>query len=207
MRLKSMFVFSLLVFFLFALTVCGTKEEMVAEEEAPVVEAPAKEEAEMTKEELLMAKMIFSKEAEKYIDEEMKKEKWEIRPQEKLAACLNKLKADLEKDTGKAGEILKQLGAQMEDDSEVMTSISGEEISKFFKEYGDRNLVFEIQHVFVNKISEKKYAMEVTDENEIDMKAYVIFRLHLIQKEGVTNDTFDGFFACPHRNVCSWFEY
>ncbi|MGM0467070.1 MAG: hypothetical protein ACQERH_11640 [Acidobacteriota bacterium] len=202
MRLKTVFVFSLLVLFLFALMVCGTKEEMEAEEEAPVVEAPKEKVIEMTKEEKMMDKMFFSEEAEIYI-EEVKEEKWMGKhPKMKLADRLIELKTQFEGNIMDAAGGLERLDAQIMIDEKKI-----ENIKEFIeKNYSDRNFVFEIQKVSVEKVpdEETRYLGEETEENRVDLMAHVEFTFSLVQTPGSKNQSGTGTFGCLHRNDCHW---
>lgn len=202
MKFKSMFVFPLLVLFLFALTVCGTKEERVAEEEAPVVEAQKEKVTEMTKEEKMMDKIFFSEEAESYITE-VKEKKWKgEHPKMKLADKLIGLKNEVEGDSVAAAERLKDLGAQIMIDEKKI-----ENIKEFMeKNYSDRNFVFEIQKVSVEKVpdEENRYLGEETEENRVDLMAHVEFTFSLVQTSGAKNQSGTGTFESPHRNDCVW---
>ncbi len=199
MRAKSLLVFLVIVFCVFALMLCSSKREMAEEEEGPVVKAQT-EEGEISKEDGITAKTVFSSNAEDYL---LSKD-WKTNPKKSLSNHLLKLKTQLEENYSEAGQILAKLGARMEDDSEIMNLISGNEISEFFKRYPNRKLVFEIRHVFVDQISEKKYILVENEKSEIDMMAHVIFKYRLVEEEKGINQSGSGSFSCPHRNICEW---
>jgi len=206
MRSKTVFVFSLLVLCLFAFTVCGPPEEekTEAEKKEPAVEAQEEEEMGMTKQEEMMAKMVFSEEAESYITE-VKEKKWKgEHPKMKLADQLIGLKNELEGDSIAAAERLEDLGAQINLDKEDVKKDSIKSV--FSEKYPGRNFVFEIQEVSVKKVpdNEKRYLGEETEENRVDLIAHVKFAFRLVQTSGAKNQSGTGTFESPHRNDCVW---
>jgi len=212
MKLRSVMIFSLFFFCLFALTLCQSEKSTKFQKESPGIETRTGEVKEMTGRESLKAKMVFCEEAEQYIKEEMDKGKWEINPKEKLADRLIEIKGQLmtewthEAEETEPGETLKQLNAQIESDSPAIKFISGKDIPGLFKKYSGRDFEFEVKHVFVSRIpeTEVRYFKEEKPENRIDMVAYVVFKYRLIEKEAGKNLSGTGCFASPHREICEW---
>jgi len=144
--------------------------------------------------------MTFSDDAKEYL----LSRDWKINPKDSFFDHLTQLKTKLEENYDEAPKILAQMGAQMEDDSEILNQVSGEDISAFFTRYPARKLVFEIRHVFVDKFFEKKYVLVDNEKIETDMIAYVIFQYSLVEQEKGINKKATGSFKCYHRQGCPW---
>lgn len=200
MRIRIGFLFILFVFCVFTLTVCKSESNVTEGEEIQSTPSETGAEEVKTPEQEMMAKMTFSEEAEDYL---MSKD-WETNPKDSFAEQLIKAKTKLEENYEEADEMLAQMGAQIEDDSMMMNLISGADIPEFFGKYPDRKLSFEIRHVFVDKIPEKKYIGEEKEENEIDMVAYIIFKYRLLETEEGKNISGFGSAKCFHRKICYW---
>jgi len=200
MRIRIGFVFILFVFCIFTLTACKSESNVTEGEEIQSTPSETGEEEVKTPELEMMAKMTFSEEAEDYL---MSKD-WETNPKDSFVEQIIEVKTKLEENYKEADRMLAQMGAQIEDDSMMMNLISDADISEFFGKYPDRKLSFEIRHVFVDKILEKKYIGEENEENEIDMVAYIIFKYRLIETEEGKNYTGFGSLKCYHRKICNW---
>ncbi len=200
MKIRIGFIFILVVFCVFSLMVCQSESNVTEGEEAPDATSPAGEQEGMTAEQEMMAKMAFSEEAEDYL---MSRD-WEISPKDSFVEQIIEVKAKLEENYKEADEMLAQMGAQIEDDNMMMNLISDAGIPEFFGKYPDRKLSFEIRHVFVDKIPEKKYIGEEKEENEVDMVAYVIFKYRLLETEEGKNTSGFGSTKCFHRKICYW---
>jgi len=200
MKIRNVFILILFVFCVCTLTVCKSESDVTVKEDTEAVEAQAGEEEVMTPENELLAKMAFSEEAEDYL---MSRD-WEISPKDSFVEQIIEVKAKLEENYKEADEMLAQMGAQIEDDSMMMNLISGAGIPEFLGRYPDRKLSFEIRHVFVDKILEKKYIGDEKEENEVDMVAFITFKYRLVETEEGINTSGFGSFKCYHRNICYW---
>ncbi len=200
MRIRIGFLFILFVFCVFTLTACKSESNVTEGEEIQSTPSETGAEEVKTPEQEMMAKMAFSEEAEDYL---MSRD-WEISPKDSFVGQIIEVKAKLEENYKEADEMLAQMGAQIEDDSMMMNLVSGAGIPEFFGKYPDRNLSFEIRHVFVDKITEKKYIGEEKEENEVDMVAFIIFKYRLVETDEGINTSGFGSLKCYHRNICRW---
>ena len=200
MKRRIGFIFILFVFCVFTLTVCKSESNVTGGEEIQSAPSETGEEEVKTPEQEMMAKMTFSEEAENYL---MSRD-WETSPRDSIVEQLIEAKTKLEGNYKEADEMLVLMGAQIEDDGMMMNLISGADIPEFFGKYPDRKLSFEIRHVFVDKIIEKKYIGEEIEDNEVDMVAYIIFKYRLIEIEEGNNISGFGSLKCYHRKICSW---
>ncbi|MBD3414554.1 MAG: hypothetical protein GF421_09010 [Candidatus Aminicenantes bacterium] len=200
MKNRMVFVFSFLVLCLFVLTLCAPKEEATKEEETSAVVSQPEETQEMTEKEELMAKMNFSDDVEDYL----LSRDWEVNPKDLFLDHLTQLKAELEKNYEEAPKILNKIEARMEDDSDVLNMISGEEIPAFFQKYPDRNLKIDICCVCVERIYETKYVMVDNEKVEVDLIAYVVLQYRLVDPSEGMNQGGYITMGCYHRNDCQW---